>query len=73
MSADDHLDLRYIPITGPGVDALEARKECDDGPSEGEVTERARQYFRRYGPPDWSADVLRKVQELCREKRHSRS
>lgn len=25
--SEDHLDLRYIPITGPGVDAFENRKE----------------------------------------------
>lgn len=39
MSNDDHLDLRYVPITGAGVDKLNARKDSQGQPEpSGDIT-----------------------------------
>lgn len=58
----------YVPICGPGVDALDNRKESDNGPSEAQVTKGASAYFKKYGPPKWSDEVLARVIEMGREK-----
>ena len=61
-------NCKFVPISGPGVDALEYRKESDNGPSEHEATEQARHYFRKYGPQKWPHDLIKKVLEMGREK-----
>lgn len=39
MSNDDHPDLQYIPITGVGVDKLNARKDSQGQPEpSGDIT-----------------------------------
>lgn len=58
----------HIEIRGPAVDALNNRKDCDDGPSEEQVTADGRAHFRKYGPADWPEEWLHKVYEMGREK-----
>lgn len=42
ITHDLELPIEKLHITGPAVDALESRKESDDGPSEEQVTKDAR-------------------------------
>jgi hypothetical protein len=44
--------LTFVPITGPGVDALDNRKESDNGPSEEQVTADARAFLEKHGVAD---------------------
>lgn len=67
MTGRPLLGFGRIEIRGPAVDALERRKECDDGPSESEVTEQGQRHFRKFGPPDWSPELMAKVLEAGRE------
>jgi hypothetical protein len=41
ITKDLELPIEYVHISGPAVDALNSRKESDDGPSEDEVTKEA--------------------------------
>lgn len=49
------MDMTKITISGPAIDALDQRKEIDNGPPEAQVTKEAAAYFKKYGPPTRSA------------------
>lgn len=64
----EKIDLTYTPISGPAIDALDHRKEADDGPTEHRVTKDAAKYLKRFGPPKWSEDVLAKAYKMGRQR-----
>lgn len=59
---------KFTHISGPAVDALERRKESDNGPSEAQVTADAAKRFHKFGPPEWSRELIERVLEMGREK-----
>lgn len=50
----------YVQFSGPGVDALDRRKESDNGPTEGQVTRDARAFVEReHGFCEWLKGFLK--------------
>ena len=60
------MDMTKIQIRGPAIDALDHRKDADNGPTEAQVTKDAATYFKKYGPPDWPEELLHKVYDMGR-------
>jgi hypothetical protein len=60
----------YVPITGPGVDALDHRKESDNGPTEEQVTADARAFLEKHGVADLKG-VCERVNARVAPPQHS--
>lgn len=51
-------EIGHVRFSGPAVDALDRRKESDDGPTEDQVTADARRFIAENGPSIKSSDPL---------------